>query len=99
MRLWHFLLAVFFLGIIFALAREEVGRVSLVVFVTGFAEFFLGTMAIMALFQTVGSIGEARGITEHFLAIVATILVLIVAALVMNVVLWLGVSLVQSVVK
>lgn len=99
MRLWHFLLAVLLLGMVFAIAREEVGRVSLVVFMTGFAEFFLGTTAIMALFQTFGSLGDARGIVEHAVAIAATILVLVVATLIMNLVLWTGVSIVQSVVK
>ena len=98
MRLWHFLLAVLLLGVVFAIARHEVGRVSLVVFVTGFAEFFLGTTAILALFQTFGSLGDARGLLEHAVAIVATILVLVVATLIMNAVLWAGVSLVQSVV-
>jgi len=98
MRLWHFLLAVLLLAVVFAIARHEVGRVSLIVFVTGLAEFLLGTTAVMTLFQTFGSLGEARGLAEHAIAIAATILVLIVAALVMNVVLWAGVALVESVV-
>jgi hypothetical protein len=98
MRLWHLLFAILMLGIVFAISRDDVGRVSLIVFVTGFAEFFLGTTAILALFQTFGSLGDARGLAEHTIAIVATILVLIVATVVMNAVLWAGVSLVESVV-
>jgi hypothetical protein len=84
------------LGLVFAIARDEVGRVSLIVFATGFAEFFLGTAAILMLFQTFGSLGDARGLAEHTVAIVATILVLIVATVVMNAVLWAGISLVES---
>jgi hypothetical protein len=98
MRLWHFLFAVLMLGLVLAIARDEVGRVSLIVFVTGFAEFFLGTTALLVLFQTFGSLGEARGLVEHTIAIVATILVLIVAMVIMNAVLWAGISLVESVV-
>ena len=98
MRLWHLALAVVVVGALLAIGRDGVGRVALVVFFTGLAEFLLGTLALTTLFQTVGSIGEARGFQEYAIAVGATVLVLAAATLVMNSVLWVGVSLCQSVI-
>lgn len=98
MRLWHLIFLVMMAAIVLTVAREPFGRVALVVFVTGLIEFILGTAFIMTLFRTFGAIGEARHILAYLEAIVATALVLIVAAYAMMAVLWVGVWLVQRVV-
>jgi hypothetical protein len=98
MRLWHLIFLVMMSAIVLTVARESVGRVALVVFVTGLIEFILGTTFIMTLFRTFGAIGEAQRLTAYLEAILATALVLVVASYVMNLVLWAGVWLVQRVV-
>lgn len=98
MRLWHLIFLVMMAAIVLAVARESVGRVALVVFVTGLAEFILGTTFLMTLFRTFGALGEARRLTAYLEAVVATALVLIAASYIMNIVLWVGVWLVQRVV-
>ena len=98
MRLIQLLLAVFFVAIILAIARDEVGRVALVVFFTGLGEFIFGLVAIMTLFQTVGAIGEANNPLACLQAIAATAVVLLVATATMNGLLWAGLSLLQVVV-
>jgi hypothetical protein len=95
MRILHLILLVFFTAIILTLAREPAGRVAIVVFFTGLAECIFGTMAIMSLFQTVGAIGEADRPVAYLEAIIRTALVLLVATLTMNGLLWIGVWLVQ----
>lgn len=99
MRLWHIILAVVVLAAVMAAARDDVGRVALVVFFFGLGEFLLGTAALVTLFKTVGAIGQARHIGAYLGAVCATILVLVVASLVMNALLWVGVGLVQNVVS
>jgi hypothetical protein len=96
MRVWHLTAAVLMLGIIFSLVRDPVGRVALIVFITGLGETILGVTAIMALFQTVGAIGMARGLFEHAEAVAATTVVLAVATAVMSSWLFLGAWLVQA---
>lgn len=96
MRLWHLTIAVLLLGIVFSLVRDPVGRVALIVFVTGLGETVLGVTAIMALFQTVGAIGMARGLLEHAEALAATTVVLAVATAVMTFWLFVGVWLIQT---
>jgi hypothetical protein len=98
MRLWHLIFLVMMSAIVLTVARESVGRVAIVVFVTGFIEFVLGTTFIMTLFRTFGAIGEAERLTAYLEAILATAVVLVVASYVMNLVLWAGVWLVQRVV-
>jgi hypothetical protein len=98
MRLWHLIFLVMMAAIVAAVARESVGRVALVVFVTGLLEFILGTTFLMTLFRTFGAIGEARRLLAYLEAIIATALVLVVASYVMTAVLWVGVWLVQRVV-
>lgn len=90
MRLLHLVFLVFVAAICLAVAREPTGRVALIVFFTGLGEIFFGTTALMALFQTVGSIGYASRPMEYLQAIGATVMVLIVATGVMNAVLWVG---------
>jgi hypothetical protein len=90
MRLFHLILAVFFAALILAVARDQVGRVALVVFFTGLSEFIFGTIAVMSLFQTVAAIGHARRLGEYMHALGATALVLLLATATMNGVLWFG---------
>jgi len=84
------------LGIVFSVVRDPVGRVALIVFVTGIGETVLGVTAIMALFQTIGAIGMARGLLDHAEAMAATTVVLAVATTVMSFWLFLGVWLIQA---
>ena len=37
------------------------GRIALIVFVTALGEVVIGTTAVLALFQTIGALGEAKG--------------------------------------
>ena len=96
MRLWHLTVVILMLGVVFSLVRDPVGRVGLIVFVTGLGETALGVTAIMALFQTVGAIGMARGLLEHAEAMAATTVVLAVATAVMSFWLFIGVWLIQA---
>ena len=41
------------------------GRIALIVFLTALGEVVLGIAAVLALFQTIGAIGMARGLHEH----------------------------------
>jgi hypothetical protein len=90
MRLFHLLMAVFITALILAISRHEVGRIMLVVFLTGLGEFIFGAMAVMTLFQTIGSIGQANRLLAYLQALAATALVLLVATATMNGILWLG---------
>lgn len=97
MRLWHLAFFVFSLAIVFTIARDTVGLIALIVFATALGEVVMGTTAVMALFQTIGEIGMARGLFEHGQAVAATTIVLIVATAVMSVWLFIGAWLVQAV--
>jgi hypothetical protein len=91
MRLWHLILGVFLAATCLAIAREEPGRVAVVVFITGLCEVALGTTALLILFRTFAGIGEARGAAGYVEAVAATVLVLVLASLAMNGVFWLGI--------
>ena len=84
MRILHILFGVFHArGLLaLAIARDPVGRVAFVVFVTlAAASSFCGTTAVMLLFQTVASIGDSRGRPiEYAQGLLATAVVLFVAA-------------------
>ena len=97
MRLWHFVYLILVLGIIFAASRDTVGLIAVIVFATALGEVVLGTTAVMALFQTVGAIGMARGLFEHGFALAATTVVLFVATVIMSTLLFIGAWLVQAV--
>jgi hypothetical protein len=97
MRLWHLVLMILVLGILLSIIRDPVGRIALIVFVTAIGEVVFGTTAVMALFQTIGAIGLARGLFEHTQAVAATTLVLIFATAVMSLWLFIGAWLVQAV--
>lgn len=84
MRLWHLLAFVLGVSLVLTLARDPLTRVFLIVFVTGLGEVFLGLVAVMSLFQTVGALGQARGPAEHAEALAATSVVLATATAVMG---------------
>ncbi len=98
MRIWHLIVAVIITATFLTLWRDPVGRVALIVFVTGLGEVFFGLTALLALFRTIGAIGQARRLSAYAEALVATGLVLVVASALMNGLLWIGVWLVQRVV-
>lgn len=95
MRVSHLIFMVFVAAVLLTVAREPTGRVAIVVFFTGLGEFLLGLTAVMTLFRTVGGIGHARTRLAYFEAIASTLVVLVVASLMMNALLWVGVGLVQ----
>lgn len=76
MRLSTLAFLVLILALIFAIVRDEVGRVAVIVFFTGLGTVGAGLGSIMALFQTVGALGEARTVSAHVEALAATVLVL-----------------------
>jgi hypothetical protein len=96
MRLWHLLLTVLLGALLLSAARDPVAIVAVIVFVTGLGEVVLGTTAIMALFQTLGALGTARGLTAHAEALVATTVVLAVATALMTGWLFIGAWIVQA---
>ncbi len=96
MRLWHLSAIILMLGLVMAIARDPVGCVALIVFVTGLGEVILGTTAIMALFQTIGALGMARGLLQHGQAVAATTFVLVLATGVMSLWLFVGAWLVRA---
>jgi hypothetical protein len=85
-------------AILFTVAREQVGRVALVVFCIGTVEALLGLAAVMTLFQTVAAIGYAQSLSAYAEAIGATLIVLVVASGSMNGLLWIGIRILQLVV-
>ncbi len=96
MRLWHFCVLILALGVILSIVRDQVGRVALIVFVTALGEVIIGVTAVLALFQTIGAIGEAKGLFAHAEAVATTALVLIVATTIMSSWLFAGAWLVQA---
>ncbi len=76
MRLSTLAFLVLILALIFAIVRDEVGRVAVIVFFTGLGTVVAGLGSIMALFQAVGALGEARTVSAHVEALAATVLVL-----------------------
>jgi hypothetical protein len=96
MRLWHFCVLILALGVILSIVRDQVGRVALIVFVTALGEVIIGVMAVLALFQTIGALGEAKGMFAHAEAVATTALVLIVATTIMSSWLFAGAWLVQA---
>jgi hypothetical protein len=83
MRISTLLFAVLVIGMILGIVRDEVGRVAVIVFFTGLGTSIVGVAALMALFQTVGAIGEAKTLSAHVEALCATVLVLTVGSTVM----------------
>ena len=96
MRLWHLVVFIMGLGLVLAVVRDPVGRIALIVFVTALGEVIIGTTAVLALFQTIGSLGEAKGVVAHAEAVATTTLVLVIATAVMSSWLFAGAWLVQA---
>jgi hypothetical protein len=96
MRLWHLFVFILALSLILTIVRDQVGRIALIVFVTALGEVILGTTAVMALFQTIGSLGAAKGLFAHAEAIATTALVLIIGTTIMSSWLFIGAWLVQA---
>jgi hypothetical protein len=96
MRLWHLFVLILALSVIFTIVRDPVGRIALIVFMTGLGEVVIGTTAVMALFQTIGAFGEAKGLFAHAEAVATTALVLIIATTIMSTWLFAGVWLVRA---
>ncbi len=80
MRLWNLVLAILVIGVILGIARDEVGRVAVIIFFTGLGTIVAGLTAIMTLFQTVGAIGESRSLGTCIEALAATAVVLMVGS-------------------
>lgn len=72
MRLWHLLFAVFLASLALTVARDPVGRVALIVFLTTIGMVVLGTASVMMLFRAVGAIGMAQSAKEEAGAVFAT---------------------------
>jgi hypothetical protein len=83
MRLSTLVFAVLVLGTIMGIVRDEIGRVAVIVFFTGLTTCIAGVGSIMALFQTVGALGEAKTIGAHIEALASTIVVLTVGSMLM----------------
>lgn len=96
MRLWHLVVFILAMGLVLAIVRDPVGRIALIVFVTALGEVVIGTTAVLALFQTIGSLGEAKGVVAHAEAVATTTLVLVLATAVMSSLLFGGAWLVQA---
>ena len=95
MRLWHLVLLIMVISLVLTIVRDPVGRIALIVFATALGEVVFGTTAVLALFQTIGSLGEAKGLFAHAEAVATTALVLIIATTVMSSWLFAGAWLVQ----
>jgi hypothetical protein len=96
MRLWHLFVFILALSLILAIVRDQVGRIALIVFVTALGEVIVGVTAVLALFQTIGAFGEAKGLFAHAEAAATTTLVLIIGTTIMSSVLFVGAWLVQA---
>jgi hypothetical protein len=90
MRLWHLLYGILAMALVLTLARDPAGRVGVIVFITGLGEATAGTVAALALFQTIGALGEARSLYDHAEALLATTVVLAFSSSVMGGVLFIG---------
>ncbi len=95
MRISHLLFAVLVIGTLMGIVRDEVGRVAVIVFFTGLGTVLSALASIMALFQTIGAFGEARGVGAHVEALAATIVVLAVGSATMLGLLFGGALMVQ----
>ena len=84
MRLWHLIFAVASVAVVMALCRDPLTRTFVIVFLTGLGEVAIGLSAVMALFQTVGALGEARGVYGHAEALAATTVVLATSTALMS---------------
>ncbi len=94
MKLWHLSFVVLLLAMMMAIARDEIGRVALVVFLTGIALIVLGVSSLMMLFRTVAALGSAETLSSSMEALAATAAVLLIGAASMWLALWVGLGLI-----
>ena len=83
MKLGTWLFAILVLAVAMGISRDEVGRVAVIVFVTGVAVIASGLAAILALFRTIAALGEARNLFDHLEAMAATVGVLAIGSTIM----------------
>jgi hypothetical protein len=98
MRILHLVYGVFMLALALAVAREPVGRVALVVFVTLGVELACGLTAVMLLFQSIAAIGNARDALDYAQGLLATAVVLVVASWLMLGLLSIGMTIIGRIV-
>ena len=96
MRLWHLGSGILVVAVSLAIAREPEGRVALIVFLVGLGEVVVGVASLLALFQTIGSFGEARDLATHAEALLATVIVLAGGTALMSGLLFAGAWLVRA---
>jgi hypothetical protein len=94
-RLWHLIYIVAGLAIVMTLARDPMARVMMIVVAMGIGEVVFGLVAVMALFQTIGALGEARQLVEHAEALAATSFVLAVGTAIMCAWLYIGMLMIR----
>jgi hypothetical protein len=99
MKLWHLIFVVFLAALSMAVARDPVGRVALVVFVTSLSMIALGTASLLLLFRAISAIGSAESTYSYIEACAATAGVLVFGSSSMLFVLWCGVGLVTRVAR
>jgi hypothetical protein len=95
MRLIHLVGLVLLAAICLSIARDEVGRVALIVFFAGLGTIAVTTAALLLLFRTLGGLGEAQRGLAYVEALAATALVLVLASLAVGGLVLVGVRLVQ----
>jgi hypothetical protein len=98
MRLWMLVVAVLVVGILLAILRDEFGRIVLIVFLTGLGTVAAGLTSIMALFQTIGALGESKTIARAIEALAATLVVVAVGSASVLGVMFAGALLIQWVI-
>jgi hypothetical protein len=80
MRISTLVFAILLIGTVLGIARDEVGRVAVIIFFTGLGTVIAGVTSILALFQTVGALGESRSLGTCIEALAATLVVLAVGS-------------------
>ncbi len=80
MRISTLVFAILVIGTILGIARDEVGRVAVIIFFTGLGTVIAGLTSVMALFQTIGALGEAQNLSAGVEALAATLVVLAVGS-------------------
>ncbi|WZP00981.1 hypothetical protein EP7_002643 [Isosphaeraceae bacterium EP7] len=83
MSVGRLICVVFLFAIAFALWREPVGRVFVIVFGVGLVEAWLGVFALMALFESLLALIEAGDPPERLTALAESTVILIGSATIM----------------
>jgi hypothetical protein len=83
MSVGRLICVVFLSALSFALWREPVGRVFVIVFGVGLVEAWLGVFALMALFESLSALVEAGDPPDRLTALAETTVILLVSATLM----------------